>query len=109
MLKTVKLGVVGLGRGKQVALEVVGDKNVRIAAICDKNPELLELAVKDLEKAGVSGFKTYPDFDQMIADADIDAVYIATDAIYHVPYVIKALDSGKHVISEIPAVNSHSG
>ena len=104
--KILKLGVVGLGRGKQVALELTAEKNVKITAICDKNPELLELAVTDFTKAGFSGFECFNTFDEMIEKADVEAVYIATDAIYHVPYVIKALDSGKHVISEIPSVNS---
>ena len=104
--KIVKLGVVGLGRGKDVALELLNEKNVKVTAICDKNPELLKLGIEDFTKAGFSGFESYVTFDEMIEKADIDAVYIATDAIYHVPYVIKALDSGKHVISEIPAVNS---
>lgn len=106
MNNTVKLGVVGLGRGKDVTLELVNEKNVRISAICDKNPELLKRGEEDFTKAGVTGFESFATFDEMIEKADIDAVYIATDAIYHVPYVIKALDSGKHVISEIPAVNS---
>ena len=105
-VKKVKLGVVGLGRGKHVAIELINEDNVELKAVCDKNPELLKLAVDDFTKAGFKNFETYETFDQMIENADIDAVYIATDAIYHVPYVIKAMDMGKHVISEIPAVNS---
>lgn len=104
--QVVKLGVVGLGRGREVTIELLDDKNVKIAAICDKNPELLQKAIDDYTARGFSGFEVYNTFDEMIAQADIDAVYIATDAIYHVPYVIKALDAGKHVLSEIPPVNS---
>jgi predicted dehydrogenase len=40
--KVVKLGVVGLGRGKNVSIELINEKNVALSAICDKNPELLE-------------------------------------------------------------------
>ena len=105
-IDVVKLGVVGLGRGKYVATELINEKNVKITAICDKNPELLKLGIEDFTKAGFSDFESFETFDEMIEKADVDAVYIATDAIYHVPYVIAALDKGKHVISEIPAVNS---
>jgi predicted dehydrogenase len=104
--KVVKLGVVGLGRGKNVSIELINEKNVALSAICDKNPELLEKARQDYTKAGFRDFESFSSFEDMIEKADIDAVFIATDAIYHVPYVIKALDHGKHVISEIPAVNS---
>ena len=47
-------------------------------------------------------YENYEDF----LGADTDAVLIATDAVMHVPFVIRALERGKHVISEIPAVNS---
>ncbi len=105
-MKFIKLGVVGLGRGKDVTIELINEKNVKITAICDKNPETLSKAAEDYEKAGFKDFACFNSFDELIENADIDAVFIATEAIYHVPYVIKALDSGKHVISEIPAVNS---
>ncbi len=105
-MKTVKLGVVGLGRGKDVTIEVINEKNIKLTAVCDIDPQKLEKAVEDYKKAGFKDFESYSTFDEMIEKADVDAVFIATEAIYHVPYVIKALDSGKHVLSEIPAVNS---
>jgi len=104
--KLVKLGVAGLGRGKDVTIELINEKNVKITALCDINPEILKKAVEDYEKAGFKDFESYSTFDEMLEKADIDAVFIATEAIYHVPYVIKALDRGLHVLSEIPAVNS---
>lgn len=103
--KTVKLGVVGLGRGLDVVKEVVGADGVQIVAICDRNAEKLENAKKVFSELGVTELESFDNFEDFIT-ADFDAVFIATDAIYHVPYVIKAMDAGKHVISEIPAVNS---
>lgn len=104
--KVVKLGVVGLIRGLYVAKEVLGESRVRLTAICDKNEECLRAAEKELADRPYEGVVSYTDFDEMLRDADIDAVFVATDAICHVPFVIRALDAGKHVISEIPAVNS---
>ncbi len=102
----IKLGVVGLIRGKDVTIELINEKNVILTALCDKNPETLKKAVEDYKNAGFNDFETFNTFDEMLENADIDAVFIATEAIYHVQYVIKALDSGKHVLSEIPAINS---
>lgn len=105
MKKAVKLGVVGLGRGLGVVCDVVNNPNVRIAAVCDRDPQKLENAVAKLKELGVADLQSFDSFDAFLK-ADIDAVYIATDAIYHVPFVTKAMEAGKHVISEIPAVSS---
>ena len=104
--KIVKLGVAGLKRGKDVTIEIINERNVKLTAICDTNPETLENAVKDYTDAGFTDFSAFSTFDEMLEKGDIDAVFIATEAIYHVPYVIKALDRGLHVLSEIPAINS---
>ena len=105
MAEAVRLGVVGLGRGLNVANQVVKDPCVKITAVCDRDPEKVAKAVTELESAGVTDLHSFESFEEFLS-APMDAVYIATDAIYHVPFVTKALDAGKHVISEIPAVST---
>ena len=105
MKKAVRLGVVGLGRGLYVASDIAKESGVKIAAVCDHDPQKLEKAVKKLTELGVTQLQAFENFDDFLK-ADIDAVYIATDAIFHVPFVTKAMEAGKHVISEIPAVSS---
>ena len=107
--KTVRLGVCGLRRGL-VAKKLVKFDGVEICALCDRDEEILKKAVAEIEeeqeKAGKSyAVKAYTSFDELIA-SDVDAVYIATAATEHVTYVVKAMESGKHVISEVPAINS---
>lgn len=109
MKKTVKLGVVGLVRGL-VAKSLVKRKDVTVSAICDKRQDRLDNAEKiiseEIKKCGRKySFKCFLSFDEMLK-SDIDAVYIATDADYHVPLVKKAMEAGKHVISEIPAIDT---
>lgn len=104
--RIVKLGVVGLRRGLQVVSEIVGDENVQIRAICDKNPERLEEARRYfVEERGLKDVLCFEKLEDILA-SDIDAVYIATDATLHTPQAIQALNAGKHVISEIPAMDS---
>ncbi|MBE6884774.1 MAG: Gfo/Idh/MocA family oxidoreductase [Ruminococcaceae bacterium] len=103
--KKVKLGVVGLLRGLYVASELVNEEKMTIAAVCDKVPERVKAAYDKLTELGVEGLKTYTDYDEML-NSDIDAVYVVTDAICHVPFVLKALEKGKHVLSEIPTIAS---
>ena len=105
MIKFIKMGIVGLGRGFDVMREAVTDDTIVIRSICDKNPDKLSAAKAGFEGLGVTDLQCFDDYDEMLK-SDIDAVFVATDAICHVPFVLKALDAGKHVLSEIPAVNS---
>lgn len=101
--KHVKLGVIGLGRGMMVKT-VIGEPSVRLTAVCEKNPEVLARALEYLQPR-LPRLQVCESYDDLLR-ADIDAVLIATEAVDHVSYVIKALEAGKHVLSEIPAVNT---
>jgi len=46
--------------------------------------------------------KAYANSDILLADKDIDAVYIAVPNKFHVPLAVQALNAGKHVILEKP-------
>ena len=103
--KVIRVGVVGLGRGMSLIRDSLHEPDMRLAAICDINPQKIEDAKKILAEENITGYACFEDYDEMLK-ADIDAVVVATDAVRHVPFVIKAMEAGKHALSEIPAVNS---
>lgn len=104
--KIVRLGVAGLIRGKAVVEGVLGDSNFVLRAVADVNAERLKRCCADFEAMGVEDLHAYPSLEAMLADGEVDAVYIATDKPYHARHAIMALEAGKHVLCEIPAVGS---
>lgn len=94
-----RIGVLGAGAIAQAAHfeSCTKARNADLAAICDVAEDLRErMAVTH----GVG--KSYGDYDQMLADPDIDAVIIATADAFHVPASLRALAAGKHVLCEKP-------
>ena len=69
--------------------------------------ELLAIAGRSLEKAtkfkDEFGFeRAYGSYDELIADKDVEAVYIPLPNDLHIKWVTEALKAGKHVLCEKP-------
>ena len=105
MDKIVKLGVVGLKRGAYVAWTLIGDTNVVIRAVADSDPETLQKCKEDYAKNGVEDLLCFDSIEELLK-SDIDAVYIATDKPLHTKHTLMALEAGKHVLSEIPVIET---
>lgn len=58
------------------------------------------------EEARQNGYIAYPSADALLADADIEAVLIATPNDLHCPYAVAAANAGKHVLCEKPVALS---
>lgn len=95
-----KVGVVGLGRGMSLLRTFALHKDVKIVAVCDINEERAVSVKAELELEG-----TYGDYDKFLAH-DMDIVVVATPLPFHVKNSIAALESGKHVLCEVPIANS---
>lgn len=79
------------------------------AASINRHPHASVMAAHDLnaERLGAlcrenSISRPYTTVDQLLADPEIDAVYIAVPNKFHAPLAKQALEAGKHVILEKP-------
>ena len=75
--------------------------------------EILALSSRTLEKAQekASGWgipRAYGSHDELLADPDVDVVYISTVNALHYTWAKAALEAGKHVICEKPCTTSEN-
>lgn len=99
MDKVLRIGVIGAGRiGKLHANNLVNRvPNAKVEAISDVNFK----AAKELAlKLGVE--KVYDNYDKILNDPDVDAVFICASTDMHSPISIAAAKAGKHIFCEKP-------
>lgn len=96
--RRLRAGVIGLGwAGQQHVAAYAADPRVDLVALSAMEEHLLGSLG---EKHGVPG--RYTDWKQMIAEAELDVVSIATPTFLHAPMATAALEAGLHVLCEKP-------
>ena len=94
-MEKIKIGILGAGRGVDVAENFMHLDNCEVVALCDFNKDRLENGLKELGK----DVQTFLDFDEFIK-TDLDAVIIANYFHEHTPFAIKCFEKGIHVFCE---------
>ena len=94
----INMGVIGLGAisGSHIPT-YQKDSRVRLAAICDIDKPWLAFQKKNLNVEHV-----YTDYNELLANKEIDAVSICLPTYLHSEAAISALEAGKHVLCEKP-------
>jgi predicted dehydrogenase len=98
-MTTIRWGVLSTAR--------IGQNHVIPAMQQGTYSEVTAIASRDTQRAetvaqkfGIA--KAYGAYEQLLKDPDVDAVYIPLPNEQHVPWSIKTLEAGKHVLCEKP-------
>lgn len=108
-IPVVRIGFIGLGmRGPGAVHRMTNIEGVEIKALCDIHPDRVAKSQGLLERAGFPPAAEYSGSDEAWKELcqrdDIDLVYVATDWKHHAEMMIYAMEQGKHVVCEVPAV-----
>ena len=95
-IKWAVLGTAGIAKGQTIP-GMLQAKNCELYAIAGRNPEKARSFQKEF------GFsKVYGSYEEVLADAEVEAVYIPLPNELHYEWAIRALRAKKHVLCEKP-------
>src|SRR6478735_8656787 len=94
-------------RWGQISTADIGLKKVLPGMKKSAHVELAGISSRDLASARKAAVelhipKAYGSYEEMLADPEIDAIYNPLPNHLHVPWSIKAIEAGKHVLCEKP-------
>ena len=98
-MKKIRFGILStanIGR-KYVTPAIQRADKCEVAAVASRNLNQAESYASDFDIP-----KAYGSYEELLADPEIDAVYIPLPNHLHVEWSIKSLEAGKHVLCEKP-------
>lgn len=97
--RLLRIGILGCGPISQIAHFEACRKarNAELYAICDLADDL-----RGKMQAMHAPRTAYKEYDEMLADPQVEAVLIGVADQFHVPLALKAIEAGKHVLVEKP-------
>ncbi len=96
---TIRWGLIGVGdiAHKRVAAAIQADPNSQLLAVCRRSEDLLNQFADQFSVP-----HRFTELHDLLALAELDAVYIATPVDCHLPMTLAAAKAGNHVLVEKP-------
>jgi len=96
-------GIIGPGTiAKRFAAALPKSETGKLVAVASRNPAKPGLA------EDFPGARVIDGYEAMLADAEVEIIYIATPHRFHAEWAIRAAEAGKHVLCEKPIAVSAS-
>lgn len=92
-----KIGIIGTGMITKAFIDGAMKNDLEISAICSRTMEKAKAFATECEIE-----KAYDDYEKMLADPELDFIYVATPNGLHFKYCKQALEANKHVFCEKP-------
>ena len=98
-MNRLRVGIAGLGRMGRRHAENLARRvpQVELVAACDPSPDERAWAERHLDVA-----RCYSEYSEMLAQPDLEAVFLVTPTTLHAQQIVDALRARKHVFSEKP-------
>jgi predicted dehydrogenase len=94
MLRAAIVGLGKMGLSHQSMVNV--HPQLKLNSVCDASGYVLDVLSK------YTGVKTYTDYKKMLAEEQLDCIFVATPSRYHAEIVAAALERNLHVFCEKP-------
>ncbi len=109
-------GILGTGSiAHAFARAVAKSKAGTLARVGSRNAETAQTFIDKLKAdpnaqvaGGAATFTASGNYDALLADPAVDAIYVATPHTGHAQWAIRAAQAGKHVLVEKPAALNHA-
>jgi len=101
--RPLRVGVLGAARIAPMALIRPARRHpgVQVSAVAARDPGRARAFAR---KHGIA--RALPDYAALVADPELDAVYVALPNALHAEWSIRALEAGKHVLCEKPLASN---
>ena len=104
MATELKWGIIGPGGiARAFARGLAGSRTGRLVAVGSRSQESADRFGEEFEIQ-----RRHTSYEQLLADDQVDAVYVATPHPMHPEWVVKAAEAGKHILCEKPMGVNHA-
>jgi predicted dehydrogenase len=105
-MNRLRWGIIGTGRiAKTFAQNLAASRTGRLVAVGSRSPQT---AQQFGDQFNLSPAHRHASYDALLADADVQAVYISTPHPWHAEWAIRAAQAGKHILCEKPLTMNHA-
>ncbi len=91
-----------LATGRIAGVFATGLKSARSGRLIAVGSRSAESAGRFAAEHGIAALNTHGSYEGLLADSEVDAVYISTPHPQHAEWVMKAAAAGKHILCEKP-------